>query len=76
MPHAVSHPVQLGDTVLIYGAGGVGYALVQVCKLSGAQVPVVGRSERKLQLAQQLGADAVIGCRQEPVADGPTPHRE
>ena len=37
-------PVQLGDTVLIYGAGGVGYALVQVCKLSGAQVLVVGRS--------------------------------
>jgi propanol-preferring alcohol dehydrogenase len=36
-------PVQLGDTVLIYGAGGVGYSL-QVCKLSGAQVLVVGRS--------------------------------
>jgi propanol-preferring alcohol dehydrogenase len=62
-------PVQLGDTVLIYGAGGVGYALVQVCKLSGAQVLVVGRSERKLQLAQQLGADAVIHAGQEPVAE-------
>jgi alcohol dehydrogenase, propanol-preferring len=62
-------PVRLGDTVLIYGAGGVGYALVQVCKLSGAQVLVVGRSERKLQLAQQLGADAVIQAGQEPVAE-------
>ena len=62
-------PVQLGDTVLIYGAGGVGYARVQVCKLSGAQVLVVGRSERKLQLAQQLGADAVIHAGQEPVAE-------
>ena len=61
-------PVQLGDTVLIYGAGGVGYALVQVCKLSGARVLVVGRSERKLQLAQQLGADAEIHAGQEPVA--------
>src|SRR5512132_853423 len=62
-------PVQLGDTVLIYGAGGVGYALVQVCKLSGAKVLVVGRSQRKLQLAQQLGADAVIHAGQEPVAE-------
>jgi propanol-preferring alcohol dehydrogenase len=62
-------PVQLGDTVLIYGAGGVGYALVQVCKLSGARVLVVGRSERKLQLALDLGADAVIHAGQEPVAE-------
>jgi 2-desacetyl-2-hydroxyethyl bacteriochlorophyllide A dehydrogenase len=62
-------PVQLGDTVLIYGAGGVGYALLQVCKLSGARVLVVGRSERKLQLARELGADAVIQAGQEPVAE-------
>ena len=62
-------PVQLGDTVLIYGAGGVGYALVQVCKLSGARVLVVGRSERKLQLARELGADVVIRAGQEPVAE-------
>jgi propanol-preferring alcohol dehydrogenase len=59
-------PVQLGDTVLIYGAGGVGYALVQVCKLSGARVLVVGRSQRKLELAQQLGADAVIHAARNP----------
>lgn len=61
--------VRLGDTVLIYGAGGVGYALIQVCKLSGARVLVVGRSERKLRLAQELGADAVIRAGQEPVAE-------
>ena len=67
--HAARHiaPVQLGDTVLIYGAGGVGYALIQVCKLSGARVLVVGRSEAKLRLAQQLGADAVIQATQEDV---------
>jgi propanol-preferring alcohol dehydrogenase len=62
-------PVQLGDTVLIYGAGGVGYALIQVCKLSGARVLVVGRSEAKLRLAQELGADAVIHATQEHVAE-------
>jgi propanol-preferring alcohol dehydrogenase len=61
--------VQLGDTVLIYGAGGVGYALIQVCKLSGARVLAVGRSEHKLRLAQDLGADAVIRAGQEPVAE-------
>lgn len=69
--HAARHiaPVQLGDTVLIYGAGGVGYALIQVCKLSGARVLVVGRSAAKLRLAQELGADAVIHATQEPVAE-------
>ena len=62
-------PVQLGDTVVVYGAGGVGYALLQVCKLRGARVLVVGRSEAKLQLAQELGADAVIHARHEHVAE-------
>jgi 2-desacetyl-2-hydroxyethyl bacteriochlorophyllide A dehydrogenase len=68
--HAARHiaPVQLGDTVLIYGAGGVGYALIQVCKMSGARVLVVGRSETKLRLAQDLGADAVIQATQEDVS--------
>lgn len=61
-------PVHLGDTVLIYGAGGVAYSLIQVCKLSGARVLVVGRSDTKLRLAQELGADAVIHARQEDVS--------
>ncbi len=63
-------PVRLGDTVLVYGAGGVGYSLIQVCKLQGARVLVAGRSERKLQLAQEFGADAVIHAAQENVAEG------
>ena len=62
-------PVQLGDTVLIYGAGGVGYSLIQVCKLRGARVLVVGRSERKLQLARDMGADEVIQATAEPVVE-------
>ena len=62
-------PVQLGDTVLIYGAGGVGYSLIQVCKLRGARVLVVGRSERKLQLARDMGADEVIQASEEPVVE-------
>ena len=62
-------PVQLGDTVVVYGAGGVGYALLQVCKMRGARVLVVGRSETKLQLAQDLGADAVIHAGHEHVAE-------
>lgn len=62
-------PVHLGDTVLIYGAGGVGFSLIQVCKLSGARVLVVGRSEKKLRLARELGADAVIHAGQEQVTE-------
>ena len=40
---------------------------IQVCKMSGARVLVVGRSEAKLRLAQELGADAVIQATQEDV---------
>lgn len=69
--HAARHiaPVQLGDTVLVYGAGGVGYSLIQVCKMQGARVLVVGRSARKLQLAQEFGADAVIHATEENVPE-------
>lgn len=52
--------VEVGDTVVVYGIGAVGYGLVQVAKLRGARVIAVGRSPRKLAHAQALGADAVV----------------
>jgi NADPH:quinone reductase-like Zn-dependent oxidoreductase len=53
--------LQAGETVLVVGAsGGVNTAAIQVARLAGARVLVVGSSESKLQLAQSLGAEVVI----------------
>jgi L-iditol 2-dehydrogenase len=49
-----------GDHVAILGAGSIGLLLAQVCKRAGAHVILVSRSAGKLELAKQLGADAVI----------------
>lgn len=50
-----------GETVLIVGAsGGVNLASLQIAKLSGAQVLVVGSRPEKLALAESLGADHLI----------------
>jgi NADPH:quinone reductase-like Zn-dependent oxidoreductase len=50
-----------GETVLIIGAsGGVSTACIQIAKLTGATVFVVGSSAEKLDLAGNLGADVLI----------------
>lgn len=59
--------LQAGETVLIVGAsGGVNTASIQVAKLAGARVLVVGSSPQKLQLAESLGADVLIDRTAEP----------
>jgi NADPH:quinone reductase-like Zn-dependent oxidoreductase len=58
--------VRPGETVLVIGAsGGVNTASVQVAKLCGASVIVVGANAQKLELAQSLGADVLIDRSQE-----------
>ena len=53
--------VRPGETVLIVGAaGGVNTAAIQIAKLAGCQVWVVGADAAKLALAQSLGADVLI----------------
>jgi NADPH:quinone reductase-like Zn-dependent oxidoreductase len=50
-----------GETVLIIGAsGGVSTACIQIAKLAGAKVIVVGSDAEKLGLAESLGADVLI----------------
>jgi NADPH:quinone reductase-like Zn-dependent oxidoreductase len=50
-----------GETVLVVGAsGGVNTASIQIAKLAGAVVSVVGSSPAKLALAESLGADYLI----------------
>ncbi len=50
-----------GETVLVVGAsGGVNTASIQVARLAGARVFVVGSNARKLELARSLGAEVLI----------------
>ncbi|MGA2821501.1 MAG: zinc-binding dehydrogenase [Anaerolineales bacterium] len=59
-----------GETVLIVGAsGGVNTASIQIAKLAGAAVYVVGSNSDKLVHARTLGADFLIDRSQEPQWD-------
>ncbi len=56
-----SADVHEGETVLIEAAGGgVGTLLVQLAKRAGARVIAAAGAPRKLALARELGADAVV----------------
>jgi NADPH2:quinone reductase len=58
--------VQAGETVLIHGASGAtGLAAVQVAKILGAKVIATGRSDAKLAVVKEQGADHVINCQGE-----------
>ncbi|MEW6661015.1 MAG: zinc-dependent alcohol dehydrogenase [Bacillota bacterium] len=61
--------VQLGDTVVIMGAGFAGQIIAQVVKKKGAATTVVvDVLDGKLDLAKKLGADIVINAaKQDPV---------
>ncbi len=51
--------VKPGATAAVLGAGALGLLALQVLRARGARVLVVGRTERRLDLARRLGADAV-----------------
>jgi NADPH:quinone reductase-like Zn-dependent oxidoreductase len=58
--------LRAGESVLIVGAsGGVNTASLQIAKLAGATVYVVGSNAEKLALAESLGADVLIDRSQE-----------
>lgn len=53
--------VQLGESVLVLGAGGVGLSVVQAARLAGAcPVVVADRFAGRLELARSLGADRSV----------------
>ena len=72
--HAVKSAgkINLGDIIVVYGTGGVGMYILQIAKLCGATTAIaVGRTEDKLQMAQQsFGADAAINLTKEKLTDG------
>ncbi|HSB70609.1 MAG TPA: alcohol dehydrogenase catalytic domain-containing protein [Candidatus Methylomirabilis sp.] len=52
--------LRLGETAVVYGAGGVGFGLIQLCKLAGARVIAVSRSAAKRAKAAELGSDHLV----------------
>ena len=64
--HAVAC-VQPGETIAVFGVGGVGLPLIQLGVLRGARVLAVGRSASKLALARELGAELVDASAGDPV---------
>lgn len=55
---AVRGAVRQGETAAVLGAGTLGLLAIQVLKARGARVLVVSRSDRRLSLARDLGAEA------------------
>lgn len=58
--------LQIGQTVLTQGTGGVSIAAVQIAKMAGAQVIATSGSDEKLAKLTALGADAVLNYRIQP----------
>lgn len=52
--------IRKGETIVIFGVGGLAVPAIQIARLVGAKVIAVSRSAAKLDLARGLGAEAVI----------------
>lgn len=56
--------LKLGESVIVYGAGGVGLNIIQACKLNSAYpIIAVDLFDNRLDLAFKLGATHIINSR-------------
>jgi len=62
--------LRLGETVAVWGAGGLGQCAIQIAKVLGAQVIAVDIAPGKLAIARRLGADLVVDASREKVGEG------
>jgi len=71
--HAVLELTQItaGDVVLVTGPGAIGLMTMQVAKAQGATVIVAGmaRDLKRLEVAQQLGADYIVNLQEKDLFD-------
>ena len=59
--------VHAGDWVAVHGCGGVGLSAVMIASAVGARVVAVDLNESALRLAKDLGAEALVDGRGDPV---------
>ncbi len=56
--------LKLGESVIVFGAGGVGLNIIQACKLNSAYpIIAVDLFDNRLELASKLGATHIINSR-------------
>lgn len=69
--HAIRKKANInpGDQVALWGTGPQGYCAIQLAKLSGGTMIVIGRREKKLNLAKELGADITVDSDKEDVVN-------
>lgn len=60
--------LEMGQTLLIMGTGGLGMNAIQIAKCFGATVFATSRKDEKLDIATKMGADAVINTAREDLA--------
>jgi propanol-preferring alcohol dehydrogenase len=58
-----------GQTVAVFGIGGVGHMVVQFAKLFGADVVAVSRGGEHLALAEEVGATRLIDAMKDDAGD-------
>ena len=59
----------IGEWVVVYGVGGVGFGLVQLARAIGARTIAVGRSAAKLNKALEVGAEFALNASETSVAE-------
>lgn len=66
--HAVVNrgKVRPGDTVVVFGCGGVGINAIQIAATCGARVVAVDISDRKLEWAKSFGASECVNASEHP----------
>jgi propanol-preferring alcohol dehydrogenase len=52
--------IEAGQTVAVYGVGGLGHLAVQIARARGAEVCAVDVAEEKLELARECGAHTTV----------------
>jgi alcohol dehydrogenase len=60
--------LQAGESVVIYGCGGVGLSAIMIAKAQGATVYAVDINDAALELAASLGAQVINSKTTDPVA--------
>ncbi len=59
----------VGEWVVVYGVGGVGFGLIQLARAIGARTIAVGRSAAKLNKALEVGAEFALNAAQASAAE-------
>lgn len=60
--------VATGQVVVVHGVGTVGFGLIQVARMRGAEVIAIGRNPDRLALARELGARTISPLEEEELA--------